>query len=396
MEKLQNIIENSNDNSRKYESVYEELIDYQLQYIEKLDNGEIKIIGEKKEKENFRDLLKSSTSLPQTINDEYCKRIPCHKNIEEKMENFCDMVLNEIYENYLKDKIHFRENVKQIIKNNLDKIGNVVNSTESIDGEYKKFGLIHFDVIENEKLSEFGIGPNESCLSIHLGDLCKQKENNQSVSNIFSGQSLEKIACEIVDKYQYIKAIIGKSWLIDSPIGKRVGFTKYDQDSTLRNGGFWGQFINEKGQINKERIKKFLETGEADYYVSMGFIKTEDFLRKYLPKDRRGWIKLENRTKEASEFIKDFNDIFKEINTKFTDLSFEDILLIMNRNIIFSNYLKTNEGKKILDMFKKTKELKVKSLDDLEFEGKDEIREKLKEFIKKSGSIYINKEVFID
>jgi hypothetical protein len=216
------------------------------------------------------------------------------------------------------------------------------------------------------------------------------------VSNIFSGQSLEKIACEIVDKYQYIKAIIGKSWLIDSPIGKRVGFTKYDQDSTLRNGGFWGQFINEKGQINKERIKKFLETGEADYYVSMGFIKTEDFLRKYLPKDRRGWIKLENRTKEASEFIKDFNDIFKEINTKFTDLSFEDILLIMNRNIIFSNYLKTNEGKKILDMFKKTKELKVKSLDDLEFEGKDEIREKLKEFIKKSGSIYINKEVFID
>ena len=68
---------------------------------------------------------------------------------------------------------------------------------------------------------------------------------------------------------------------MSTPIAKRIGFTVIDRNSKMGLGGqFWGQFINSNGQIDNERVSKFLETGEPPYRVSTGIIMVEDFFEK--------------------------------------------------------------------------------------------------------------------
>lgn len=134
----------------------------------------------------------------------------------------------------------------------------------------------------------------DACISIHLEPLYKKTLHDNGV-NIFSSKPLERLAVRIITEYPETKAVIANSWVMDGPIGRRMGFKVYDRKEYIDSPAFWGQFMNSDGQINNDRVKKFLETGQAPYGVVTGAMEIEDFLRKYLPKEYRGKITLKEQ-----------------------------------------------------------------------------------------------------
>lgn len=82
---------------------------------------------------------------------------------------------------------------------------------------------------------------------------------------------------------------------------------------------------------------------------SVGFIKIEDFLKKYLPKEKRGVVILKEYTKEA-KFKKDYYLIRKEINENLFNLSNEEILSFLNKNQELADYFNTQNGKDYLSL----------------------------------------------
>lgn len=114
--------------------------------------------------------------------------------------------------------------------------------------------------METDEFKNFGIDEMDTCLEIHFEDLFSQKQKIMRLPIFFSQKSLyPQLAVDIVAKeYTEAKFIVGRSWLVGSPIGKRIGFDTFYNDYVSYNSGrFWGQFINENGQIKKEKYKSF-------------------------------------------------------------------------------------------------------------------------------------------
>jgi len=235
------------DNSRRFESVREEVFDYQLQYVEKLYSGEFKQKIEKDK--DIGDLVMDFSYLKRVIYDECLKRIP---NFEKMKKDKIDQIIGyttgvisrQINDSYLKDKKQWKYNIKEISLENLNKIGPEINKLPEKSGP--SAGLIHFNVKGYEELEKFGISDMDDCLEIHFEELYKQKEKDSNLKSIFSGDSLSILASKIVDEYPQVKAITANSWLVDSPIGKRIGFiVSGRKEQVSGNEGFWGQFIDE-------------------------------------------------------------------------------------------------------------------------------------------------------
>lgn len=408
MEKIQNFVENSLDSSKRFESLGEELLDYQFQYIEKLNEGALKPLHKKSEgyEESFEDYIYEYTNIRPYLTERYCKLMGegMYKKEEErkKFNNWYDAIIKEINQNRELDGVNYRNNISKIFKINLEKLIPISEKDNLYrkDEKEERAGLIHFNTVDAmNEFKDFGIEEGDECISIHFKELINQKNNDDKVSNIFSGESLSKLAVRIVDEYPQIKAVIAQSWLVGSPIGKRVGFivTKKIED-VVPDDRFWGQFINEKGGINKERMQKFLSTGTPEFYLSDGFIKTEDFLKKYLLKERKGIIKLKEITESSKNFKKDVEIISTELNEKWNSSSFEEIVEIVNQNSVLAEYLKTPDGQAYLSIIKKLKELNLDrwSLDKIDIGNKIEIKDKFDKFIKEKSNKYIDKEVMIE
>lgn len=416
---IKNIVENSVGSSRRFESVQDELMDYQFQYVEKIEKGNLNELmevddgyeedvnddGYKKWRKKLEDRLENTfekklfkyTNLHNDLWDEYKKRINKKDIKSEQFDEWFKNILDIINDDYILRGKEWKDNVKNIIKENLDRIGPItkeyLKEKKRREKEEKKktVGLINFNLKEVNKLEKFGIDPNSQCLEIHFKDLFEQKEKNNAV-NIFSGESLSNLAKTIIDKFPYIKAVLGYSWMVDSPIGGRVGFTVYHKDNKM-GGAFWGQFINEKGEINKERMQKFLNTGIPEFFPARGFIKVEDFLKKYLPKEKKGIIELADLSEESLKFI----EVLKKLEgDNFASVSFEEIKSIINENNILSEYIKTQDGINILNMIKIVKDTNAKSLDDIEYPNKEILRKRFGDFIEENKSKYTNKEVLIN
>lgn len=147
-------------------------------------------------------------------------------------------------------------------------------------------------------------------------------------------QELSKVAEQIIDEFPQCAAVVGSSWLMDTPIAKRLGFTPIPEFKTPMNVyNAWLQLIDKNGQIDQNRLKKLMETGELPYRNTVGYIKTEDFLRSYLPKERRGVITLKEKNSEGdtrfqefrlegNHFAKDWDRQLKERNT----IDFDELL----------------------------------------------------------------------
>lgn len=349
--------ENNIDKSVRFESLEEEIFYYQLKYVERILDGKIKInsdIDLEKEDEYklFKDLIENNTDYLSIMCDGFNDRVlktnySSEEDYEKELDSFIENVFVQVFNIYNKNKKEWKIKIQEIIKENLEK----------------------------------------------LGPVFKKNNENEYIKNIFSSDSLSVLASRIVDEYPDVKAILGTSWIVGSPIGKRIGFNVIDVKKDLkRNDGFWGQFINEKGDLNKDRMNRFLENGVPDFYVSTGFIKVEDFLKKYLPKDKRGIIKLKERSSRAINFINDTEWINDKNIKKF---SFQEIFDQLNKNELMANFLKTENGIKILEILKQIKDLGIENFDKLDFPNKEIYMEIFKRFIKSTKEDYIEKEIYI-
>lgn len=409
---------NNQDNSRVFENIHEELLDYQFQYIDKLETKKIKELEDKeieklndseKFKKSFEDNLDTLfeknlfkyTDFSNDLRDEYKKRVKNNYDYDDNFKEFLKNVFIQIDNEHLKNK-NWKDSVKNITTENLNKIGPVIynKNSEEIRPGKEKLGLIDFNLLETDEFKNFGIDEMDTCLEIHFEDLFSQKQKNNEINNIFSKESLSQLAIDIVEEYTETKFIVGRSWLIGSPIGRRIGFDTFYNDKVAYNSGrFWGQFINENGQIKKEKIQKFLDTGVPEFLPSVGFIKVEDFLKKYLPKEKRGVVTLKEFTEESKKFKKDYYLIRKEVNENLFNLSNEEILSFLNKNEELADYFNTQNGKDYLSLLEKMKDLILKKEDVNSLKNSENsirIVEKFNNFLISHSNRFIEKKVLID
>jgi hypothetical protein len=372
MEKIKNIIENSLGSSKRFENPKDELMYDQFTYFEKIDNGvlvplkymisELKHIKEENKEGYFVEFLCRYSNLRKEALSRYEEKKKLEENYDIKIfDEWFNNICNEIGNDYKSGDKRWKDHIKDIFDSNLKKLipeEKKISDDLNIENKKNIFGLINANLIFSDNLEKFGIGKNDECLSIHFKELSKQKNKDRSIQNIFSSGSLSKLAVSIVEEHPQVKAIIAKSWLVDSPIGRRIGFKVFRKYKSIMEGmGFWGQFIKEDGNIDQKRMQEFLETGVPKYLPSEGFIKTEDFLKKYLPLEKRGLIELKELTEESIKDLNSFEELKNNLNKNWKEISKEELsLLLMNSHVIV-NYVKTEKGKIWFSLMMRAKEL---------------------------------------
>lgn len=380
MEKFGNNIEREIN----HESVREKILGLQFQYIKNIEDGKVKKIGEK-QPNSVKEMIFKYTELYDYIYSELEKRGDFSA---EELVKFRESVIDEISNLYKNNSNNLINDTRDIINRKLDELG-PIDPDKIWHGKNKnEAGVLKYDVnelrrsrnIDSEKLKKFGFSPFDASMEIHLDSLFDQKHKDDSVVNIFSKDSLAKTAEIIIEKYSEVRLLLANSWLVDNnAIRERIGFVAYDQvDCPVNNPGFWGQFIDQNGNINEKRAKTFLDTGVPEFYLTKGFIKTEDFLKKYLPEDKRGIIDL----KELNpEYDKNFNEMVDTIFNRWNECTISDIDNFFNTNKYFREFVDKKYGQEFVEYIKEAKEKNIipRELDKNRF---SQINYNLNEFFK--------------
>lgn len=264
---------------------------------------------------------------------------------------------------------------------------NKINDVElDVEGKYRDIDKVGFS-----KLNSF--------IEIHMEKFYLSGEKNLSIDLI--KKDLGVIAERIIDKEPEVAAIIGGSWLLDTPIAKYLGFQRIDnKKSPVNDFSTWMQFIDKNGQIDQKRFNQLLESGEPPYKSVRAYIKTEDFLRKYLPEDRRGKVTLKEIVSERRNFFLERSSHLKVLAKTWDQSCLDDVpfsdLIEGNKGLDYSlSFLSEAERKKYLDFLEKMHRNKISwsSIPSLRSEALEVIYEKMKEKIKED--VYQDKELFI-
>lgn len=270
------------------------------------------------------------------------------------------------------------------------------------EGEKNHVGLIDFEPEDSEKIkkmfqgTDLSVLDNEAYMSIHLPDFFAQNfETNDK--NIFSDGSMAKLAIKIIEDYPETKGIMAKSWIIDTAIGRKLGFKVYKKQKYQDSPAFWGQFQDSKGQINQGKIKKFLETGVAEYEVATGIIDIKEFLSKYLPPERKGKITLKGYDadfKGEEDYTHDL-DLFRGLSINWEGVTESDLEKTFSECSFLQAFNESDLGRGFFDAVIEFKKSGVP----IEKEGKDSklamYKKNLDKYLKslKYGK---SSEVFID
>ena len=235
------------------------------------------------------------------------------------------------------------------------------NIKADIDGKEGK--IIHFEQVEKEllgkkgifykvfvnfpkavpplskELEKFGIDPEDETLELHLEEFFKRGE--QTGVRQAALKDLGRVAEIIIDQFPHVKAVTGFSWFFDHPLTKELGFQIVDveDDSTGYGGSTWMQFIDRHGQINQKRVNQFLATGEFPMKAKLGFIPVVDFLKRYLPAERRGSVTLQETRHGRQEIEKQFRDFSLDIKERWDSLFAEDLSAVFGENKIANDLL---------------------------------------------------------
>lgn len=409
IEENQENVENQLDNSSKKEGLHKAMLGYQFDYIDRLKKNLIKPLEDSKygkETEGLGDILIQNTTFGGYVGDAYVHRR--HRvDWENKEEWRIHRKARKSFVNHLIQKINFleadnqeewslnwKDKTLELIEKEINDLGSIIDESEK--QENNRAGLIG---VEQKRAGEFAFergwvkSPFEDVINIHLEELNQQKNKDGTIKNIYSGESLSKLAEKIISECPQVKAVVAESWIVDSPIGRRIGLEVDSKSKDTSAGiGFWGQFINEKGEIKEEKINKFIETGIPDYYYTKGHIKVEDFLRKYLPKEKRGTVKLKDISPSALELRNFWVETKIKLDKNWTNMSYENIVEILNSNPSMVDLIKTPEGQNYLGLLKKIKEGVG---DSVNYDEKQKIQNEIDILLKEKQNILIDREVFI-
>lgn len=295
---------NTEDPQEHERLLYEKLAEIQLYFAGQKFSQEVLTNPETK----FTQILDQYTSIISDLSNEYNQTEEAN---EDNLQAFLKPILAEIDEIHRDHQEDWQTQIFQLLadkKSSLKKTAKQIRNTQE-----RIIGPIRYNINDNRQtdLEEYGIKKSDTCLEIHVEEFFKKAEielNPENLQNWFG-----KLAEEIVDKYPKVKFITGTSWLIDTPIARRLGFQVTDKKFTHLSQSTWLQFIDQNGQINHNRLKKLLGTGEFPYKVRFGFIRVEDFLQKFLPADRRGQeIVLKEESEEWASFRAELDEETKQ------------------------------------------------------------------------------------
>jgi len=196
-------------------------------------------------------------------------------------------------------------------KNSIKNYLGIADLKEFVGGEKEnKTKILSFNEITNieqdaekkyKNLENLGFSKFDHFVEVHVDDFYNTGEKNLGPELIKNDLAL--VAEYIIDKEPEAMAVIGKSWLLNTPVADLLGFKKIEDETTEQNDfSTWLQFIDKNGQIDQKRFNTFLKTGEPPFKSTKAFMPTEEFLQKYLPENRRGKVVLKEINKERQDF----------------------------------------------------------------------------------------------
>jgi hypothetical protein len=227
--------------------------------------------------------------------DNLCqRRIKDEEKVKEKMAEFKNKI-DSFNDGQNIDPDVIRDYIKTQVAE-IDKPDVISNRDNQEKSEL--FGLVTYNIEEGKDkkyksiFEKLGLDESDEVMSVHIGEAFK-KEGKIDFKDGFS-----QLALKIKRNFPYVKAVIGRSWLIGLPIADRIGFKKLDVDVPENGFDTWLQFIDKDGQVSKKRFEELLKTGEFPLKNTAGYIMTEDFLQKYLPENEKGEIVLQESDPE--------------------------------------------------------------------------------------------------
>lgn len=220
------------------------------------------------------------------------------------------------------------EDFKKFERNTKDSDTKVLN--------FNKINNIEKDAEKKYKdLDKIGFSKSDHFVEVHMEDFYNTGEKNLGSELIIN--DLGVVAEHIIDKEPEVAAVIGKSWLLSTPLAKRLGFKLIEADVSKQNDfSTWLQFIDKNGQIDQKRFGEFLKTGEIPYKSTKAYIPTGEFLKKYLPENRRGKVILKEINKDRKEFWSKLENDAQSIKSEWINL--------LENGGDFYNFIKNNES----------------------------------------------------
>lgn len=191
-------------------------------------------------------------------------------------------------------------------------------------------GLMKSNLRRTNLLKDHGVSPDEELLQIHVGDMYAVKPG-EALGPETMRRAFADIAVSIVERYPQATVVYGDSWLMSHPIAKRLGFTRTDRTSHENGPHVWKQFVSAGGGLDENRVRKLLETGKPPFEPRIGFMRTEDFLRRYLPPERRGRIELQEATPESTEISYGFEEQMSALRSAWPKLREDNIVAFFER-----------------------------------------------------------------
>jgi len=324
-----------------------------------------------------------------------------------------DLFLKSFYEEldflYESDGLDINK-ILNLIKSKKDLLKSFLSSgnfKKREDNKKEGTKLLYFNTlgIDDHKeayrgMKKLGFSESDLFLEIHLDSFYHTNEKN------FGSEMIKKdlgiIAEKIIDNIPKTAAVVGTSWLLDTPIMNRLGFIKIeDSDVEQNDNSTWNQFIDKDGQINDKRFNEFMETGELPFKSIRAYIPVEEFLKRYLPDNRRGekiilkevdkskedhFLRMKKESKRIKsdwEYLIKNNGDFKSF---FNGDIFRELLGFLGQE---------NEGK-YLDFFREMYEKKILWQDFNKYQNEDLKRISEESEKKMRDYIYKTKEIIID
>ncbi len=334
--------------------------------------------------------------------DEYQERIVIFlKEFEDEVNEIAES--DNLDLNKITDLVNLKENA---IADYLG-VGNLKRNESNDKKDWLK--IIKFNQVDHvadsnhgkyQKLIDLGFSKSDQFLEVHFEEFYRNDEKNIGPELITN--DLAALAKYIVKERPETAAVIGRSWLLNTPIANRLGFIEIKDDSTQPQNDFttWLQFVDKNGEIDQKRFNKFLETGELPFTSVKAYISVEEFLKKYLPDDLKGKITLKEIDKDKEQEQANYEEEMSELRDNWNflltnDSSFE----IFSSNKILNkrlDSLSSDDKEKYLSYFKKMFEQKISLKDfykykDAEIEAMDK---RLRE--NRQAALYKNKEIIID
>lgn len=311
---------NSKQIEEKEAQVWNSLEDIQLQYCARLYEGKIPdVISQnsypaEKGENRFKDILLNYSGVEMDIWASYMRRtgtigvfnereLAQYKTQNPRFASYESIILKKIFDEYttLSQTPHFfakwMERIPVIIENQERTLSSLSAEDSKIfekrltdafkekeKGVYKSGALSYEFYRMNhlpQELINAGIKKGDVVAKIHLPALFKQTSNSGNIFSLVS-DSFKKLA-RALPRDVDTKAIVADSWIIDTAIAKRIGFTQYEHNQKSLGGEiFWGQFVTSKGEIDFDQVNEFLKTGKPPHTVKSGYILIPEFKKKYL------------------------------------------------------------------------------------------------------------------